>query len=147
MVLYTHQPEDTQSRSEASFDVTLELKSLTGDGPVRVEEFAFDQEHNSPFKAMRALRDRPAATGEHDPARLAELIRGLESRDHAAQREALTLLHTLDAAGRQAAVPALLKLAGQTEDQAVRDLANDVIKTVFAPKAYSRRDRGDPEAV
>ncbi len=84
VVLYTHQPEDTQSRSEAAFDVTLELKSLAGEGPVRVEEVAFDQKRNSPFKAMRAVRDRPAATGEHGPARLAELIRGLESRDHAA---------------------------------------------------------------
>ena len=68
VVLYTHQPEDTQSRSEATFDVTLELKSLAGEGPVRVEEYRFDQEHNSPFKAMRALRDRPSSAGAHRPA-------------------------------------------------------------------------------
>ena len=37
-------------------------------------------------------------------------------------------------------MPALLKLAGQTEDRAVHDLANDVIKTVFAPTAYSRAE-------
>jgi hypothetical protein len=120
--------------------VTLELKSLAGDGPVRVEVVAFDRERNSPFKSMRALRDRPAATGEHGPARLAELIRGLESRDHAAQRTALASLHTLDETARLAAVPAVLKLVGHTEDQAMRDLANNVIKTVFAPKAYSRAE-------
>jgi hypothetical protein len=140
VLLYTHQPEDTQSRSEASYDITLELKSLAGEGPVRVEEFAFDQERNSPFKAMRALRDRPSAAGEQRPGRLADLIRGLQSRDHAEQRAALASLRTLDAAARQAAVPALLKLAGETGDQAVRDLANQVIKTVFAPKAYSRAE-------
>ena len=138
VVLYTHQPEDTQSRSAAMFDVKLELKSLAGEAPVRVEEFPFDRDRNSPFKAMRVLRDRPSAAGAHSPARLAELIRGLESRDRRTASAALDSLHTLDAAARQAAVPALLKLAGQTQDQAVRDLANDVIKTVFAPKAYSR---------
>ena len=140
VVLYSHQPEDTQSRSEASFEVTLVLDGLDWKGPARVEQFQFDREHNSPFKAARTLRDRPKAGGAVDAARLTALIRDLEGADRAAQREALARVHELDSSGRQAVMPAILKLAGQDRDAAIRDLAKDVIKTMFAPAAYARAE-------
>ena len=82
-------PQDTQSRSEASFDVTLDLDGLGWAGPARVREYRFDRDHNSPFRLARALRDRPAPGGQADAARLAAVTRDLEGDDPAAQREAL----------------------------------------------------------
>ena len=140
VVLYTHQPEDTQSRSEAAFEVTLALEGLAGQGAVRVEQTAFDQNHNSPFKLARALRDRPATGGTTDPAALGALVRNLEGSDRAAQRRALESVQKLDPSGRQAAAGAILKLAGQEQDTAIRDLAKDVIKSLFAPMAYARAE-------
>ena len=67
ILVYSHHAEDTQSRSEASFDVTLDVEGLGIQGPARVEEYRFDQDHNSPFKLARSLRDRPAATGAAAP--------------------------------------------------------------------------------
>jgi hypothetical protein len=61
VLLYAHHAQDTQARSEASFDVTLDLAGLAGEGPLRVREFCFDKDHNSPFRQARRLRDRPAA--------------------------------------------------------------------------------------
>ncbi len=139
VVLYTHQAEDTQSRSEDSFDVTIALDGLEGAGPLRVQQFHFDRERNSFFNAARVMRDRRAG-GVTDPARLAALIRDLESGDHATVRGAIESVKKLDAAGRQATVPAILKLAGQEQDPALRELGKDAIKTVFAPTAYRRAE-------
>ncbi len=137
VLLYTHHAQDTQSRSGASFDVTLNLDGLDFRGPMRVQEYRFDQDHNSPFKLARMLRDRRAATAKPDAARLAAVIRALEGSDREAQREALATVHQLDAAARQAAVPMIWKLAGQDEDHGVRDLAREVLKTLSGPVAYS----------
>ena len=67
VLLYSHHAEDTQSRSEASFDVTLDLDGGWLQRPARVEEYRFDQDHNSPFKLARSLRDRPAAIRSRRP--------------------------------------------------------------------------------
>ena len=135
-----HQPEDTQSRSEAAFDVSLKLGGLAGDGAVRVSQWHFDREHNSPFRAARALRERAAAAGKSSHAHLAALVRGLESGDRAAQRAALESVPKLDAAGRQAVAPAILKLAGEDTDQVVREIAKETLKAAFTPMAYSRAE-------
>jgi hypothetical protein len=137
-VLFTHQPEDTQSRSGASFDVTLTLEGPSGEGPMRVRQYHFDQDHNSPFKTARALRDRPSAGAAPDPARLAAVTRGLASHDPAAQRQALESVQSLDPGGRQAVAAQILKLAGEGNEPSVRKLANDAIKPLFAPPAFSR---------
>ena len=59
VLLYTHHAQDTQSRSDASFDVTLDLAGLGWDGPARVHEYRFDRDHNSYFRQGRALRTPP----------------------------------------------------------------------------------------
>ena len=140
VVLYTHQAEDTQSRSDSAFDVMLALDGLVGEGSFRVQQHHFDQERNSPFKVARALRDRSAAVGATDTARVNALIRELEASDRAAQREALAAVHKLNAAERRLTVPAILKLAGQEQDRVVRELAKDAVKTLFAPTAYTRAE-------
>jgi len=138
ILLYAHHAQDTQSRSEASFDVTLDLDGLGWAGPARVEEHRFDRDHNSPFRLARALRDRPAPSGPADAARLEAVTRALEAGDPAAQREALGTLRELDAATRQAVLPVVLKLAGQAKDQVVREAAQSVIRSALGPESYPR---------
>ena len=59
LLLYTHHAQDTQSRSDAAFDVTLDLAGLGWTGPARVHEYRFDRDHNSYFRQGRALRTPP----------------------------------------------------------------------------------------
>ncbi|MFI5455932.1 MAG: hypothetical protein ACHRXM_10825 [Isosphaerales bacterium] len=138
ILLYAHHAQDTQSRSEASFDVTLDVDGLGWAGPAQVEEYRFDRDHNSLFRLARALRDRPAAGGPPNAARLAAVTRALEGGDPAAQRKALGTLRELDAVTRQAALAVVLKLAGQAADQGVREAAQAVIRIAFGPVAYPR---------
>jgi hypothetical protein len=140
ILLYSHHAEDTQSRSDDSFEVTLEIAGVGWEGAAKVVEYQFDQVHNSPFKLARTLRDRPSTVIAADSAPLAEVIRSLEAGDLAARRQAIAQVSMLDAAGRQAALPSILKLAGQEQDPALRALASDALKTLFAPPAYPRAE-------
>jgi hypothetical protein len=63
VLLYAHHAQDTQSRSGATFEVALDFVGLGGSGPVSVQEYRFDRDHNSPFRLARALRDRPGPAG------------------------------------------------------------------------------------
>ena len=72
--------------------------------------------------------------------RLAALIRDLENADHRRVRGAIESMKKVDASGRQATVLAILKLAGKEQDQALRELAKDAVKTLFAPTAYTRAE-------
>ena len=99
ILLYSHHAQDTQSRSEASFDVTLTLDGLAGTRPARVVEYRLDRDHNSPFRLARTLRDRPSLHGVFAPAvytrREVEQIQKLcESRRRA------PAISTRDAEGR-----------------------------------------------
>ncbi len=140
VLLYAHDPRDTQSRSGATFDIALDLDGLGGSGPMSVQEYRFDRDHNSPFRLARALRDRPAPAGRPDPARQASAIRALEGGDSSAQRQALAALQELGPAALQAAAPILLKLAGEAKDPSIREAVRDVIRKAFAPPAYSRAE-------
>jgi hypothetical protein len=88
ILIYSHQAEDTQSRSGDSFDVTLDVEGHNVQGPARVEAYRFDQDHSSPFKLARSLCDRPAATSAGNPGQLAAVMRALEGSDRTARREA-----------------------------------------------------------
>ena len=118
--------------------MTLDVEGMGFHGPANVAEYRFDQEHNSPFRVARSLRDRPSAMGAADPNLLAEVMRSLEGSDREARREALAKVHKLDTAGRQAVLPTILKLAAAEQDPGIRSLASDGLKTLFAPTAYSR---------
>ncbi len=73
VLVYAHDDRDTQSRSEATFTLSIDLQGRPG--PAIVEEYRFDRRHNSPFRLAGRLRDRsvlrPADAQEF--ARLAEL--------------------------------------------------------------------------
>jgi len=137
VLLYAHDAADTQSRSEATFEVALSLGGLGGPGPARVREHRIDRDHNSPFRQILAVRNRP---GPADAGRLAALTRALEGDDPKAQREALGRLAALDPATRQAAAAAVLTLAGRSKDPGVREAAAGVIRTALGPVAYPRAD-------
>jgi Glycosyl hydrolases family 39 len=82
ILLYAHHAQDTQSRSESSFDISIVLSGLAWEGAARVTEFRFDRDHNSPFRLARALRDRAAgreavdlvlALSAYSPAEVAQI--------------------------------------------------------------------------
>jgi Glycosyl hydrolases family 39 len=139
-LLYTHDARDTQSRSGSSFDITLNIGGLGWDGPASVQEYRFDQDHNSPFRLARTLRDRPVSGPSTDPAALAAVRRALEGTNRDAQRETLATMFKLDTAARQTLVPTILKLAGQEQDQVIRAAAQKALASFFAPAAYSRAE-------
>jgi hypothetical protein len=55
VLLFTHNAQDTQSRSGASFAVTLGLAGLDWIGTASVQEYRFDHEHNSPFELIKKI--------------------------------------------------------------------------------------------
>jgi hypothetical protein len=138
VLLYSHAARDTQSRSEATSDVTVDLTGLAGAGPVRVEESRFDADHNSPFRLIDRLNRERDAGPAPDAARLATLVRVLEGDDAAAQREALKALAGLDRGTRRAALSAVFGLAGRATDPAVREAAMGVLKEFMGPEVYPR---------
>src|SRR5208337_982900 len=76
ILLYAHHSQDTQSRSDASFDMTLDLDGLGWAGPAQVQEYRFDQDHNSPFRLARAILRSDFGPAAY-PAPLVEQIRKL----------------------------------------------------------------------
>ena len=137
VLLFAHNPTDTQSRSDAAYDITLDLNGMGGNGPFQTREYRFDRDHNTPFRQARALRDRPSSGGQVDIARLASVTRDLEGTDPSAQKRALEELPRLDPATRQGAGTALFRLAGLTKDPAIRDAAMAVIRESLGPVAYA----------
>jgi hypothetical protein len=59
VLLYTHHTQDTQSRSDAAFDITLDLDGVGWKGPASVREYRFDREHNSPFRLIKKIVGSP----------------------------------------------------------------------------------------
>ena len=136
ILLYSHHAQDTQSRSEASFDLTLDLDGLGWSGDAQVQEYRFDREHNSPFRLVRAILDRPRPGGQPDAVRLAEVKKGLESDDPAVQLQAIETLMKLDAVAHRATLEAVFTLAGQAKDRRVRDAAAAIVRGALGPTAY-----------
>ena len=61
-VVYAHHMLDTESRSEAEFDVTLDLTGLPK-GPLVVREYRFDKDNNSYFRLGRKVREQRPPSG------------------------------------------------------------------------------------
>jgi hypothetical protein len=138
IALYSHHAQDTQSRSDSDFDVTLDLAGI-GDKPMRVREHRFDKDHNSYFRPARALRDRPAARAA-SASELADLdaaVRALDGDDVGARLKTLKTLERLGPAA-QPALPSIVKLLGSTQDSATKEAAQAAVKRIFAPPAYTR---------
>ena len=119
--------------------MTLDLDGLGEAGPRGCENTASIATTTPPSSGPGPLRDGGLRGGRADTARLAELTRALEGDDPAAQRAARSKsLSELDPATRQAALPAVLRLAGQSKDPGVREAAADVARKALGPVAYPR---------
>jgi hypothetical protein len=133
VVLSAHHPQDTQSRSEAEFDVTLELAGLGWSG-AQVREYRFDRDHNSYYRPGRELRDQAEAR-QADHARLAAALQALGGDDPASQRDALRMLGNLGPTARST-LPAVLGLLDKTRDESVRAAARSAVGQLSAAPAY-----------
>jgi hypothetical protein len=140
ILLYTHHAQDTQSRSAASFDVTLTVDGLGGMEPVQIREYRIDQTHNSPFIQIRKVLDRSDSVEPDDQQAQAIISKALDSGDQAAQRDALQRVQKLRPNARQGVLPAIWRLAGQAQDRGLRELAQDTLKRLFGPATYAQAD-------
>lgn len=145
VLLYAHHPQDTQSRAEAAFDVTLDLSALPWRN-VRVREYRFDQDHNSYFRLGRELRDRPAGGGKVRAPRADEverLIADLTGSDRAVQLAAVRRAAAFSEVP-QNVIAAAFELHQKTQDAEVRTAIEDVgrrvmtRKPVYAPDEVAR---------
>lgn len=59
VVLYSHHTHDTQSRSDVTFEVGLDLMGIGGES-AEVTHFRIDRDHNSYYRVARDLQDRSA---------------------------------------------------------------------------------------
>jgi hypothetical protein len=139
VLLYSHHAQDTQSRSDAKFDVALDLSHLNWTSPANVQEYRFDRDHNTYFHEARPLRDRTARAPEADAAQTDALARALQSNDPAAQRDALQTLKGRGFSAVLAVLPIVQKLAANTRDESVRTAAQAILFDLLADgTAYSR---------
>lgn len=135
LLLFAHHAQDTQSRSEATFDVTVDLDHPDREGPARMVEYRIDRDHNSPFHRIRSILDREA-NARANSDRLAAVQRGLDGDDPAAQRRALEAVATLDPPTRRAALEAVVRLAGRSQDPAIRNAATALLRDALDPASY-----------
>jgi hypothetical protein len=131
-VLYSHDGEDTQSRSDTVFEATIELTGLDWDGRPNVTEFRFDKDHNSYFREARRLLTAASAEDSLDDPKLDELLKSLESPEPAQQIEALRKAQTLSRGSLRKATPAIVQLSKQTTNDAVREAVQQLFQKAFA---------------
>ncbi len=74
VLLYSHDAQDTQSRSDVSFDVTLDLVGLGWTNPTLVRKFQFDRDHNSPFGLIRNTTGKSNIIGSFSPVEYTEAV-------------------------------------------------------------------------
>lgn len=91
VLVYSHSPLDTESRSGAEFDVRLRLTGLTGPAAA-VHEYRFDSDHNSAFRLCCQLRDGP-----HRGSYPAEAVKEVQRQSQ--MRETSTSRHDVGADG------------------------------------------------
>jgi hypothetical protein len=135
VLLYSHHALDTQSRSEAEFDVTLNVSGLSA-GTVQVVEHRFDKDHNSYFHLGRQLREqsqRPPTPAE--AAQVEAAVQRVRGEDAALQQRGLRELQEL---GPLAATTLgdIVQLSLKTTDPAVQLAASAALTHIWQPPAY-----------
>jgi len=97
IVLYAHHHEDTASRSEAAFEIALQLQGLPP-GTVAVEQHRFDRGHNALYRLARRYREDSGASRnriftEEEFAEIADgaALRVTDAALHAVENGALLL--------------------------------------------------------
>jgi hypothetical protein len=137
VLLYAHHMLDTESRSEADFEITLDLAEPER-GPMLVREYRFDKEHNSYFRLARRLRDEAAPKSPEDTAlsqRLDKALAKLDSKQRDTQLAGLEELAALGPAA-ETAVKRVFEVLLSTQDTTVRERATAVLKRIAGPKAF-----------
>ncbi|MBN1443929.1 MAG: hypothetical protein JXA90_14560 [Planctomycetes bacterium] len=137
VLVYSHHPLDTESRSGQSFDVGVSIAGLSS-RPLQVTEHAFDAGRNSYFRLGRRLREStaegaaPSGSEEQEMAEAASLI---AKDDRASRLEALRRLRKMGARAKSAA--SLLYPLTQTEgDEELKREAVAALLSLHAPAVY-----------
>ncbi len=121
LVLYAHNGADMESRSDKTFDVSLELAG-TGWRGATMEEYRFDKAHNTYYELAKALAKRTTAGQAAAPEQLQRLEAMLNVSDASTQLEALSQLGALGTSA-QSVVPAMAELAQRSDDPGVKAAA------------------------
>ncbi|WP_435016915.1 GH39 family glycosyl hydrolase [Tundrisphaera sp. TA3] len=129
VVLYAHHGQDTQSRSDAEFEVALDLAGLAGP-TASVREFRFDRSHNSYYQEARAIRSRREST-QADPATIDALVKKLGADDPAVLREAFQALGKLGPSAH-AAVGPLMARVGRLADEGLKAEGGNALAAMMA---------------
>ncbi len=129
VLLYSHHAYDVESRSRATFQITLDVGPLPW-REVRVREYRFDKDHNSYYRLGRKLRENPgggASLRRCRPGEVDELIAALTSDDLQAQLAAIRRAATLrDLPGE------VLMAASKLHEQTPHDEIRTAIETAAA---------------
>lgn len=137
VLVYAHHALDTESRSDRSFDIRVDLK----DAPwpqVKVREYRFDRDHNSYFRIAQQLRDRPLPSVDPDVQKQVDAaVHLLAGDDRESKLQALQKLAALGPAARSAAAP-VLRLIGDSRDEAILEAGKEIFRQLLAsPVCYS----------
>ncbi len=139
LLLYSHDGLDTESRSQAEFDVTVKLTDLKLTNVV-AHESRFDKDHNSYFRLGRALREQADGAREaQDPKIAAAIETALQDLRSDQTEMRLAALDTLASIGPKAssAASALFPLLANADDAGFREKAEATLKRITAARAYS----------
>jgi len=132
ILLYSHQALDTQSRSQADFEITLDLAAVPW-SDVDVSRYRFDKDHNSYFRLARELRDRPiAAAGSPraDAREVEKLLADLQSGDLDVQIAAVSKVAALGDVP-EAIFTVAMKLYEETEHPELRAAIEEAAKRLL----------------
>lgn len=138
ILLYSHNPLDTESRSGQSFDVNLTIKGFSGKS-ASVTEYRFDTTHNSYFRLGRRLREEAlkaeGALSPSDRKALEAATALLESKD---RDERIKGLRRLAALGPRAksALNLVHPLIQNEGDEELKREAIGTSLSLYAPQAY-----------
>ncbi len=131
LALVSHGAEDTQSRSDISFDVTVRIARLPFGTPARVEEYPFDKDHNSYFRFARDLRDRLTLPNQDASRKFDDALKILKGDDAAAQCQALRELGDLAPSTSMETFAAIYDLAEKSPHESVREGARKLLERAF----------------
>ncbi len=143
VLVFTHDTRDTQSRSDSAYDVSLEIDGLLdarkNNQSFHLIEYLIDRDHNSPYRLIKELESKRSSV-RAEATVVDRLTRELEQGDADAKIAAIDKIRALDSETRREFAGSILKTAGETRDQRVRDAALKALIGGFGPPAYSRHD-------
>jgi hypothetical protein len=139
VLLYSHHRHDTQSRSEAAFEITLEVDGIPWP-KARVKEYRFDKDHNSYYRLGRKLRERrPGGTNAHraGTAEVEKLVADLRDPRRDVQIAAVKKAASLGEVA-QVVFTAVLRLYEETDDLEVRAAIEEATRQVLTRQVCYR---------